>query len=490
MDSARLPDESTGQPLAMTEKERPDVATVFSLATTNNGMDCHGETPRNDRTIVGVEMNQTLRIFLLTIVALSFSGFAFAEPAWKASLSVGEEYNDNTDEEKNGRDDFVTTVRPSLSYAREGERFLFQSAYSGDYRFYAKNTQDEEFNHNLNVHALLDAWEDFFFLDLTDTYRLVNEDRTRGDTLRDNPSQELDQDNPYTQGDLRQDNSQSLVQQNTFTFSPYITPRFGERGQAKIGYAYSNIWYDDSDKDSKDIHRGFVDTDYELTERAALLSGYSYTQELSEDDTLHRHIAYLGGRYAYAETGSVFLKAGPQYTRYQERDTSATSLYWDAGLDHDFGAVQLSLSSGITFDDDPDTGQTYERRYGTLRLSKAWERTRASVFATLEDYEENSGVDDVDSETGEDAESIRRTVLGLNISHELTARLTGTLGLSHDFEDSDENTKRWYASLGLTYALSEKLSLGGWYRFKDSTSDDADEEFRVNRVGVQLTYLF
>jgi len=468
MDSVRLSDESTDQ----------------SLATTNNGMDCHGETPRNDRTIVGVEMNQTLRIFLLTIVALSLAGFAFAEePAWKASLSVGEEYNDNTDEEKNGREDFITSVRPSLSYEREGERFLFQSAYSGDYRFYAKNTQDEEFNHNLNVHALLNAWEDFFFLDLTDTYRLVNEDRTRGDTLRDNPSQGLDQDNPYTQGDLRQDNSQSLVQQNTFTFSPYITPRFGERGQAKIGYAYSNIWYDDSDKDSKDIHRGFVDTDYELTERAALLSGYSYTQELSEDDTLHRHIAYLGGRYAYAETGSVFLKAGPQYTRYQDRDTSSTSLYWDAGLDHDFGAVQLSLSSGISFEDDPDTGQTYERRYGTLRLSKAWERTTASVYTTLEDYEEDSGVDN-------DGESVRRTVIGLNISRELTSRLTGTLGLSHDFEDSDENTKRWYASLGLTYALSEKLSLGGWYRFKDSTSDDEDEEFRVNRVGIQLTYAF
>ena len=81
-------------------------------------------------------------------------------------------------------------------------------------------------------------------------------------------------------------------------------------------------------------------------------------------------------------------------------------------------------------------------------------------------------------------------MFGLNISHELTARLTGTLGLSHDMEDSDDNTKRWYANLGLTYALSEKLSLGGWYRFKDSTSDDVGEEFRVNRIGLQLTYLF
>jgi hypothetical protein len=405
---------------------------------------------------------------VLLLIFLSIPVAAFAEePAWKASLTVGEEYNDNTGEEKNGQDDFITSVRPSLSYAREGERLLFQSAYSGDYRFYAKGTEDQEFNHNLNVHALLDAWESFLFLDMTDTYRLVNEDRTEGDVVEE-------------------DSTQGLVQQNNFTFSPYITPRFGERGQAKIGYAYSNIWYDDSDKESKNIHRGFVDGDYELTDRASLLSGYSYTQELSEDETLHRHIAYLGGRLAYSEAGSLFLKAGPQYTRYQERDTSSTSVYWDAGLDHDFGAVQLNFSSGISFEDDPDTGQTYERRYGTLRLSKAWERTTASIYSTLEDYEENSGVDEVDGET----QSVRRTVLGLNISHELSARLTGTLGLSHDFEDSDENTKRWMANLGLNYALSEKLNLGWWYRFKDSTSDDVDEEYRVNRVGLQLTYLF
>ncbi len=397
---------------------------------------------------------------------------ALAEPEWKASLGVGQEYSDNTGEERNGKDDFITSVRPSLSFAREGERLQFQSAYSGDYRFYAKGTEDQEFNHDLDAHALLDAWDSFLFLDMTDTYRLVNEDRTEGDALED-------------------DSTQGLVQQNTFTFSPYVTPRFGERGQAKIGYAYSNIWYDDEDKDSKDIHRGFVDGDYELTDRASMLSGYSYTRELSEDETLHRHIAYLGGRLAYSEAGSVFLKAGPQYTRYQERDTSATSLYWDAGLDHDFGAVQLGLTSGVSFEDDPDTGQTYERRHATLRLTRAWERTTASVSTTLEDYEENSGVDNADGVgAGQDAESIRRTVLGLNISHEFTTRLTGTMGLSHDFEDSDDNTKRWLANLGLTYALSEDLSLGGWYRFKDSRSDDEDEEYRVNRVGVQLTYAF
>lgn len=161
---------------------------------------------------------------VLLALFLSAPLVALAEPEWKASLGVGQEYSDNTGEEKNGKDDFITSVRPSLAFAREGERLQFQSAYSGDYRFYAKGTEDQEFNHNLNAHALLDAWDSFLFLDMTDTYRLVNEDRTEGDALRDNPSQGLSQDNPFTQGDLRQDNSKSLVQQNTFTFSP-TSPR-------------------------------------------------------------------------------------------------------------------------------------------------------------------------------------------------------------------------------------------------------------------------
>lgn len=416
-------------------------------------------------------MNLMMRTLILTIVAIGFAGIAFAEPAWKASIGVAQEYTDNVEEEHDGEHDFITSLRPSLAYKREGARLTLDATYAGDYRYYARQTSDEEFNHNLNARALLDAWDSFLFLEATDTYRLVNEDVTEGNATEN-------------------DSTSSLVQQNNFTFSPYITPRFGDRGKAKIGYAYSNIWYDDPDKDKKHIHKGFADADYELTDRAALLSGYSYTQELSEDDTLDRHIAYLGGRYAYSERGSVSLKAGPQYTRYRDDGTSSTSLFWDASLNHDFGLVQLALNSGISFDDDPDTGETYERKFATARLTRVWERTTASVYSTLEDYEESAGGDGKVTKGNGNTESIRRTVLGLNLSHEFTARLTGTAGLSYDFEDSDANTKRWIANLGLTYALTESLNLSGWYRFKDSASDDDEDDFMVNRVGMQLTYNF
>ena len=410
---------------------------------------------------------------IIALLLVSAASSAWAEPEWKASLAVSEEFNDNTGEDHEGEEDFITSLRPSLSYVREGSRLQFQSSYRGNYQYYAKDTEDKEFNHDLNVHALLDAWESFFFVEATEIYSLVNQDRTKGDAREE-------------------DSTTDLVQQNRFTLSPYIIPHFGERTQAKIGYAFSDIRYEDDDGDSKNIHRGFVDGEHELSPVLSLLTGYSYTQELWEDDTLDRHIAYLGGRYAYAENGNVFLKIGPQYTRYRERDNSATSTFWDAGLDHDFGMVQLNLSTGVTFEDDPDTGETYERKYATIRLIKAWQRTTASIFTTLGDYDEGAdGSDGRNRSDNETGDSVRRTALGLNISHEFSPRLTGTLGLIHDFEDdTDDDTKRWYANLGLNYALSEKLGLGWWYRFKDSSSNDVDEDYRVNRVGVQLTMLF
>lgn len=429
-------------------------------------------------------MNVFIRTLIPMLLMAGFAAQAFAEPALKASVGLAQEYSDNVEEEHDGEHDHITSLRPALSYSREGTRLTLDAAYAGDYRTYARGSSDTEFNHDLNARALLDAWDSFLFLEATDTFRLVNEDVTDGNATQD-------------------DSTSDLVQQNTFTFSPFITPRFGERGKAKIGYAYSNIWYEDDeddeddgggDNEGKDIHKGFADADYELTERASLLSGYSYTQELSDEETLDRHIAYLGGRYAYSEHGSAFLKLGPQYTRYRDEGTSSTSLFWDAGLNHDFGPVQLDLSTGISFDDDPDTGETYERRFATARLTRPWDRTTLSLSASLEDYEEGAddGSDGRNRRDGDDgdAESIRRTSLGLNLSHEFTARLTGNAGLTHDFEDSDDNTKRWLANLGLTYALTESLNLSAWYRFKDSSSDDIDEDFQVNRLGLQLTYLF
>ena len=395
----------------------------------------------------------------LALVAL-LTPNVWAESTFRASIAVSEEFNDNVREQRNGKSDFVTGLRPSVGYTYEGPRLLFETDYRGTYNHYAKATRDTEFNHDFRGHGLLDAWRSFFFIDVIDTYRLVNRDTTRGDVIED-------------------DSTINQIQQNTFVLTPYLQPRFGERTTVRTGYRYENIWYNESGR-SKNSHGGFADATYELTDQASLLTGYSFTHQIAHDSTLDRHIAYLGARYVYAENSNLFAKVGPSYTKYS-RSKAKSGFYWDAGWAHDFGGLQSNVTTGVRYEDDPDTGNTYTRQYGELRLSRRFERTTVSVFGRLEDYQRASG-----------GGSTKRTYAGINLQHELTERLTGVVSVSRDFQDGDtSDTARWFGNLSLRYALGEGFGAEIWYRVKDSyTTRSTSRNYTVNRVGLQLSKQF
>lgn len=431
-------------------------------------------------------MGMTTRIFLLALLAMTSMILpAWADSDFHASVGLSEEYTSNAEEEKNGREDFITSVKPSLGFTHEGGRTLFESTYSGSWDTYARGTRDQEFNHNLNAHGLLEAVEDFFFLDVTDTFSLINEDTTRGTPVEG-------------------DTSVDQVQRNVFTFSPYIEPHLTERTLLRTGYRYTNIWYDegsnndsrsssgDSDYDNKNIHALFADLTHELTGQTSLLSGYSLTKEYADDNDLDRHVAYVGASYTYGENKRIFAKVGPQMTRYSDSGDSSTSLFWDAGWTHDLGPAILEVTSGVSFEDDPETGETYERQSATVRLTKLFERTRASVFATLERYEDQDGGSGSRSSANDATETTRRSYTGFSLSHEFSPLLTGTGSIAYDLSDStDENVRRWFGSLVLTYLLAEDLSTDLWYRYKDvSGSEDDNDDFSAHRVGVLLRKSF
>lgn len=402
-------------------------------------------------------MKYTVAIVMCGVLVASL---AWAEPEWRASVGIGEEYNDNTNEKRHGKGDFVTTLEPAVGYRHEGVRTLLEGEYRGTWNHYADNTRDQEFNHDARAHALFEAWRNFLYFDLSDTYQLVNLDTTRGEVVEDDSS--LDQ-----------------VQRNTFSFSTFITPRLGERGQLKTGYAYNNIWYEKRGE-SKNIHAGFADLTYELSDRMELLSGYGYTLQLAGSGDLDRHVAYLGLGFQFAANSVVFVKAGPRFTHYHESGASSTKLFWDAGWTHDFGRLLLEARSGLDAEDDPDSGDTYDKRYGTIRLTKEFDRSSVGVFATLEDYDQ------------EDSDSIRRTYAGLTLGHDLTPRLKGVASIARDLrtEDSDDRV-RWYGSVVFRYALAEDLAAEAWYRHKDVlNSEDDDDDYAVHRIGVRLTKQF
>ena len=64
------------------------------------------KSPMSHLRMTAMALMNLLWYAVLLLIFLSIPVAAFAEePAWKASLTVGEEYNDNTGEEKNGQDD-------------------------------------------------------------------------------------------------------------------------------------------------------------------------------------------------------------------------------------------------------------------------------------------------------------------------------------------------------------------------------------------------
>lgn len=413
-------------------------------------------------------MNKADRIFILAIAVLFCLCLpVWAETSWKATLALSEEYTDNAAEEHDGEEDFITAFRPALSLNYDSARLMFQSAYMGDYRYYAQETLDNELNHDLSVRGVVEAVEDLFFLEATERYSLVNQDRTKGDVVEG-------------------DSTTGQVQQNVFFFSPYFTPRISDRANLKTGYAYSNIWVDD-DRSLKNRHRGFLDGDYGVSSNFSLLYGSSYTMDMTDSYILDRYVAYLGGRYSYAEKSGFYLKLGPQYSRNRNLDSRSRDLFWDAGYNHDFGILQFALNTGLTVEDDPDTGETLDRKFVTATVTKPWERTKLSFYTTLEEYDSTSSSSSVSTSSNED---IQRVTLGANLSHEITDRLLLTAGLRHDFDDSTDNTERWYANLGLAYSLTETWNVSSWYRFKDSSSDDIDKDYKVNSVGLQVSKSF
>jgi hypothetical protein len=83
------------------------------------------------------------------------------------------------------------------------------------------------------------------------------------------------------------------------------------------------------------------------------------------------------------------------------------------------------------------------------------------------------------------------SVAGLEAEHSLTQRWTITADGSWDLrQEPQADTVRWFAGGGLGYQIGEHLAARLWYRFKVSSSDRAEEEFEVERTGLELSASF
>lgn len=401
------------------------------------------------------------------------SGQAAAAPErlFVPFLSVSEEYTDNVYDEKDTQEsDFITRLRPGFTSTYEAARWKWDLAYNLDYRYYARNTHDNDLNHEANLKGSIVLWENRFFLDLSDTYKL-------------------------TPLDISRDSSQSSLaanqtKQNIATINPWLLWRPGQKTSLKTGYRYVDTRYWDSDGIDKKAHVGYADLAYELTGKLSLLAGYAYTHQLSADNLDYDKQDVSGGfRYRFAEKSQVYATLGYTWQDFSN-DFSSNYLFWNTGLVQEIGQFIATLEARRQVTEDPLADSTRETSY-SIKLDRPFTRGSIGLLAGHTRY------DTAVNASGSVADDYRKTTLGFTGKYEISQGMTLNAAISgerfsYDAPTADDYRYRLLASLGLNWQLFQDLNLGISYT-RVANQNDLDTTsggWDTNRVIVELKKTF
>ena len=380
--------------------------------------------------------------------------------ALNPSLSLSEEYTDNVFETETAkRTDFITRIMPGLAFATRAPFWDWDVAYNFDYRYYAKNSRTDDTTHNLLGSGQIRLIENFFLIDLNDTYSRVS----------------LNIGRDKTQESLFLNQSDS----NNFSVSPFILLHPGSKITTKTGYRYINVWFKDPTGIDRRDHVGFMDATYALTPQLGLTANYVYTHENSVN-SYDRHEPSAGFKYEYRDKS--FFSGQGGYTWFRSLNGVATNNpFWNVELTHGFSLFSVTLATGIHYPVDPQSGVTRETDY-SFALNKALQRGNVGINAAYAHF------------SGETVDIKNRLSGGFSAQYNLTTNLHGSLAFSverYDHAASQSTTTRYYVNPNLTYLLPKDISLALNYTFVDSSSPSLQlDNFRVNRVMLEVKKSF
>jgi predicted porin len=398
---------------------------------------------------------------LTSLVLLALFSFAHAgEFSFHPSITIAEEYTDNVFETRdNKRSDFITRLMPGIALTYNASLWDWDLRYAYDYRYYARNSRSGDDTHNLDVHGLTRLIKDLFFLDISDVY-----ERTSLDVSRDRTMEGLFVD----QSD-----------RNVFIASPYFNFRPVPKTTVRTGYRYRNVWYKEPEGIDRQQHIGFAEATYEYSPKLNLTASYTYTHENS-DYSFDRHTPYVGFRYEYKDRSFVFAQVGYTWINMKNRD-DFDDPFWNCGITHTMGTYTLSLTTRVSYPEDPERSVTREEEYA-LTLAKEFSRGNVGLTVSYTDY---SG-DDVDTE--------KRYLAGLTARYEIGARLVAGLSAGverYDDRASNSYTRRIYVNPTLSYPLPKEIFLTLSYLYADYYSPRIYEDnYTLNRVMLEARKTF
>lgn len=391
------------------------------------------------------------------VVPGSCEEFKF-EPRFSATA----QYNDNVEEKKNGRGDFVGILKPGLSASYDHSRVFFNLSYDYEYKDYLDGVKSDENNNFLDSALNVEALKDLFYIDVTDRYQQVYKDPARGDVAEG-------------------DTSAGTTEQNDFHLTPYFDFELQKRTSLKVGGDFQNLTYSSSDSVDKTIYSAYSSLNHELNDVWSINGGARYERRVPDDKNsrLNRYSIDLGTSYSYSEGSILSLSVSPTYTDYDSNESKDTKyLPYDFLLTYAFTDTFVgSLSSSMDFQENPESGDTENKITHSLGLNKEYGRGNAKLTFSYND------LDNPDS-------TVRTSYFRVEFGghHELTDLLGLNYNMYSDFYDGAEKKIITFFLTRLSYSFTDQISSGLQYRFKSTDDTGTDNDYISNTIGLNFSW--
>ncbi|MGB9081954.1 MAG: TIGR03016 family PEP-CTERM system-associated outer membrane protein [Desulfuromonadaceae bacterium] len=388
-----------------------------------------------------------------------------ADLSFKPSVRVSEEVTDNIYEQSFAkRSEYITRLLPGATFHYTSPIWTWDTAYTFEYRIYAKNSRKDENNHNAAVKGNITLVENFLFLDLNDTYRRVTLDVSR---------------NVETESSL----FLNQTDQNIASISPYLLWRLRGENALKTGYRFVDTRYWDSIGIEKQEHRGFADLTHDVTSKLRLSAGYAFTRLESNPLQYNKHDLYGGFKYEYSDKSFIFGQVGNSWQQF-DGGVDVNYLFWNAGIIHDSRVAVATLETRVSTTEDPLAVSTKETSYSG-KLEKNLQRGMIGVSVSYSEY--------VDTLT--DIMDRRRTACSATGRYEVLQNLTAKLTMIGERFSQNKATDypyRFTGVAGLNYALKDELTLGLTYTYVNYLLDldTTAGSYQINKAVVDLKKVF
>ncbi len=409
---------------------------------------------------------------------------------YSAGIGFGFEYDDNIDSDADNRiSAFMTHIRPSFSFKRLGGRIEADISYSGDYTFYLQERHIPEYQHTIDASITAEVWKNLFFINVSENMQQVYDDVTRGE---------------FQEGDDDDD----ARNRNTITIAPYFSLQPSERTNITLGYTFTDTRYSanqtgevpyflsidgeqyDFSHNVSQTHNFHFKVNHELSDRAFLYTGGSYTRvvndDTEEDPNTTRYNLYVGGAYEFSENLSASLEIGPNYSVPDVGDASLTP-YVQASLNYSIGRSVFSLSYNTSFEDDPSSGNTVYKSSYDFGWNKSFDRSKLSLGLAYNTYVTEVTNKALSGNSDEQGNTFSPKV---NFSYELTDRLSAFLGYNAViYEDHTLGEHSHTGNYGLRYELSPESTVSLSHRVEYAIPYD-EEAYFANKVSLDFNYTF